>query len=129
MIRQAKKAFYLGVCAAAVTKRFVEAEVNNYLKSKHITEKEGKKIVDDAMKMLETDRKAFEAALKKELNTAVKRAKPLVKQSAALAEEIAADLVKEATRAVKKKVKKKAAKAPAGRKAKKVVRKRSAKKK
>ena len=40
-----KRAFYLGVCAAAHAKHFVEKEVDVLLKGGHITPEEGKKIV------------------------------------------------------------------------------------
>jgi polyhydroxyalkanoate synthesis regulator phasin len=128
-----KKAFYLGVCAAAVTNRFVQAEVKRYLEAGHISEEEGKKIVDSAMKQLKKDRKGFENALRKEIKIGMKEAKPLIHESRQLVKELAGELVREAKATVKargKKARKAASKAAKNartveRKVKKIVKKKA----
>lgn len=115
-----KRAFYLGVCAAAMTKRFVDAEVKKCLAAGHITEGEGKKIVEDAMKQLGKDRNHFEVVVRSTVKQSLKKARPIVNEARKLAENVAVDLVKNAQSAVakankvvkkRKTVKKKSAKA------------------
>jgi polyhydroxyalkanoate synthesis regulator phasin len=97
-----KRSFYLGVCAAAMTKRFVDAEVKKYLAAGHITENEGKKIVDNTMKQLSKDKKHLEAVFLSAVKKGIKTANPIVYEATKLAENVAADLVKNARSAVTK---------------------------
>ena len=101
MKNPAKKAFYLGICAAAVTKRFVEAEVKMYLDAGHISEEEGKRIVHGAMKQLKKDKAVLEKALRKEIKLGLKEARPLVHESRQLVRDLAGELVREAKAGVK----------------------------
>lgn len=91
-----KKAFFLGVCASAVTKRFVEHEVKKYMGKSGISEAEGKKIVADVMRTLKKEKDSLEKTFRNEVKKGIKDAKPLVHEGVSLAKDVAAELVREA---------------------------------
>ena len=96
-----KDAFYIGVCTAAVTKHFVEAEVKRYMDAGHISPGEGKRIVDKAMKEVYKKRKSFEKTAKAELKRGIKEARPLVNETKKLVGVLAAEILREAKGAAK----------------------------
>ena len=55
MLDKLRKAFYLGVSAASVSKRLVERNVNSYVKSGNISEREGKKLVKKVLAELKKE--------------------------------------------------------------------------
>ena len=91
-----KSAFYVGVCAAAVSAKLVEHHVKELTKRHGISEKEGQKIVNAAMKKMRADAKHVEAAFKKEVKRGLKEAKPIAREAKKLASELAVEMVKEA---------------------------------
>lgn len=91
-----KKAFYLGVCAAAHTKHFLEEEVKRLLDAGHIDEKEGKKIVEHSMKKMKKDAAHMHKVIHTEMKAGLKSAKPHIHEGVKIAKDIASDLVKEA---------------------------------
>jgi len=68
-----KKFVYTGVGLVSLTKDKLESTITNLIKDEKISEKEGKKIVDDFLKNTGTKKKELETQLKDSVNKTVSK--------------------------------------------------------
>ena len=68
-----KKIVYTGVGLVSLTKDKLESTINNLIKDEKLSEKEGKKIVDEFLKNTETKKSELETQLKDAIDKTVSK--------------------------------------------------------